>query len=89
MISRGCEGAQHLARAAVRVGAEAVGVGHLRAVDPDAVQADGARRQACGAGGEVVGEFLMRLGYLPGAHAEDCPVHRRITRLRPPWMRSR
>ena len=30
-----------------------------------------------------------RLGYLPGAHAEDCPVHRRITRLRPPWMRSR
>lgn len=40
-------------------------------------------------GGEVVGEFLMSLGYLPGAHAEDCPVHKRITRLRPPWMRSK
>ena len=36
-------------------------------------------------GGEVVGEFLMSLGYLPGAHAESCPVHRRIVRLGPPW----
>ncbi|HXV25502.1 MAG TPA: DNA-3-methyladenine glycosylase I [Alphaproteobacteria bacterium] len=37
-------------------------------------------------GGEVVGEFLMSIGYLPGAHAEDCPVHRRILELRPPWF---
>jgi DNA-3-methyladenine glycosylase I len=37
-------------------------------------------------GGEIVGEFLMSLGYLPGAHAPDCPVGRRIHRLRPPWM---
>ncbi len=37
-------------------------------------------------GGEIVGEFLMSLGYLPGAHAPDCPVGRRIQRLRPPWM---
>jgi DNA-3-methyladenine glycosylase I len=36
-------------------------------------------------GGEVVGEFLMSIGYLPGAHAEDCPVYKRILRLRPPW----
>ena len=36
-------------------------------------------------GGEVVGEFLMSIGYLPGAHAEDCPVHRRILKLDPPW----
>jgi DNA-3-methyladenine glycosylase I len=36
-------------------------------------------------GGEVVGEFLMSVGYLPGAHAEDCPVHRRIVKLGPPW----
>jgi len=36
-------------------------------------------------GGEIVGEFLMSLGYLPGAHVETCPVHRRILRLRPPW----
>jgi len=26
-------------------------------------------------GGEIVGEFLMSTGYLPGAHAEDCPVY--------------
>jgi DNA-3-methyladenine glycosylase I len=37
-------------------------------------------------GGEIVGEFLMSLGYLPGAHAEDCPVHARIRKLAPPWM---
>jgi len=37
-------------------------------------------------GGEVVKEFLMSLGYLPGAHAPDCPVHRRITREKPPWV---
>jgi DNA-3-methyladenine glycosylase I len=36
-------------------------------------------------GGEVVGEFLMSIGYLPGAHTEDCPVYRRILKLDPPW----
>src|SRR5215475_627363 len=36
-------------------------------------------------GGEIVGEFLMSLGYPPGAHAEDCTVARKIVRLRPPW----
>jgi DNA-3-methyladenine glycosylase I len=39
-------------------------------------------------GGEIVGEFLMSLGYLPGAHVEACPVHRRILRLDPPWRRA-
>lgn len=29
-------------------------------------------------GGEIVGEFLMSLGYLPGAHKPACPVCRRI-----------
>jgi DNA-3-methyladenine glycosylase I len=38
-------------------------------------------------GGEIVGEFLMSLGYLPGAHAPDCPVASRIATLSPPWMR--
>jgi len=38
-------------------------------------------------GGEIVGEFLMSLGYLPGAHAEDCPVHKRVLKARPPWLR--
>ena len=36
-------------------------------------------------GGEVVGEFLMSTGYLPGAHAPTCPVYKRILKLDPPW----
>ncbi|MCW0400802.1 DNA-3-methyladenine glycosylase I [Xanthomonas sacchari] len=39
-------------------------------------------------GGEITGEFLMSLGYLPGAHREDCPAFARIVQLDPPWMRS-
>src|SRR3546814_7131151 len=39
-------------------------------------------------GGEIVGEFLMSTGYLPGAHHEACPVHREIVKLSPPWMRG-
>ncbi|MBP6748318.1 MAG: DNA-3-methyladenine glycosylase I [Xanthomonadaceae bacterium] len=37
-------------------------------------------------GGEIVGEFLMSLGYLPGAHRADCPVQARIARLRPAYL---
>jgi len=40
-------------------------------------------------GGEIVGEFLLSLGYLPGAHAEDCPVFTRIAALKPPWQAAR
>jgi DNA-3-methyladenine glycosylase I len=36
-------------------------------------------------GGEIVGEFLMSTGYLPGAHSPDCPVYARIAALNPPW----
>src|SRR5712691_8145158 len=36
-------------------------------------------------GGLIVGEFLMSLGYLPGAHQPDCPVYPRILALAPPW----
>ncbi len=39
-------------------------------------------------GGLVVGEFLMSLGYLPGAHVPECPVHARILALAPPWARE-
>lgn len=39
-------------------------------------------------GGEIVGEFLMSTGYLPGAHELGCPVHGRIAGLAPPWMRK-
>ncbi len=39
-------------------------------------------------GGEIVGEFLMSSGYLPGAHEASCPVYARIAALDPPWMRG-
>ena len=39
-------------------------------------------------GGEITGEFLMSLGYLPGAHREDCPAFRRAAKQKPAWMRK-
>jgi DNA-3-methyladenine glycosylase I len=39
-------------------------------------------------GGEIVGEFLMSLGYLPGAHEPDCPVYAMIAALSPPWAQN-
>ncbi|MBF0306556.1 MAG: DNA-3-methyladenine glycosylase I [Alphaproteobacteria bacterium] len=39
-------------------------------------------------GGEVVGEFLTSIGYLPGAHRDDCPVAARIAALAPPWTKK-
>ena len=38
-------------------------------------------------GGEIVNEFLVSTGWLPGAHRPSCPVAARIARRRPPWMR--
>ena len=40
-------------------------------------------------GGQIVGEFLMSIGYLPGAHAPDCPVYARILEHSPPWASGR
>jgi DNA-3-methyladenine glycosylase I len=37
-------------------------------------------------GGEIVGEFLMSTGYLPGAHAESCPIFKRILKKHPAWL---
>lgn len=39
-------------------------------------------------GGEIVNEFLMSCGYLPGAHDETCPVGVHIKTLNPPWLQS-
>lgn len=39
-------------------------------------------------GGEIVGEFLMSSGYLPGAHRADCPVQARILACGPAWLRA-
>ena len=36
-------------------------------------------------GGEIVGEFLLSTGYLPGAHELECPAYARILKLNPPW----
>lgn len=37
-------------------------------------------------GGEITGEFLMSIGYLPCPHRPDCPVYAEIVKLGPPWM---
>lgn len=37
-------------------------------------------------GGEIVNEFLMSIGFLPGAHAESCKVHQEILRAKPMWI---
>ncbi|WP_071146966.1 DNA-3-methyladenine glycosylase I [Bacteroides ihuae] len=37
-------------------------------------------------GGEIVGEFLMSIGYLDGAHDSSCPVHQEILKSKPMWL---
>lgn len=39
-------------------------------------------------GGEIVNEFLMSIGYLPGAHTEDCAIHARILEANPLWLQE-
>ena len=39
-------------------------------------------------GGEITGEFLMSIGFLPGAHAPECPVYAEILRRRPMWAQA-
>jgi len=39
-------------------------------------------------GGEIVNEFLMSTGYLPGAHQIDCPIYKKVASLRPSWMQK-
>ncbi len=39
-------------------------------------------------GGEIVNEFLMSTGYLPGAHQPDCPMYKKVASLRPAWMKK-
>ena len=38
-------------------------------------------------GGEIVNEFLLSTGYLPGAHTADCPVYKKIIKSKPAWNR--
>jgi DNA-3-methyladenine glycosylase I len=36
-------------------------------------------------GGEIVNEFLMSTGYLPGAHTPDCKVYKKVMKEKPLW----
>lgn len=36
-------------------------------------------------GGEIVNEFLMSCGYLPGAHEHTCPIHKKVMKAKPMW----
>ena len=40
-------------------------------------------------GPEVVNEFLMSTGYLPGAHSDDCPVQKKVLKSNPPWLKAK
>lgn len=39
-------------------------------------------------GGEIVNEFLMSIGYLHGAHTEDCVIHKEIVKKKPMWSKK-
>ena len=36
-------------------------------------------------GGEIVNEFLLSTGYLPGAHEASCPIYPQVKSQNPPW----
>lgn len=40
-------------------------------------------------GSEIVNEFLISTGYLPGAHQKDCPVYQKAAAQKPAWMRKK
>lgn len=39
-------------------------------------------------GGEIVNEFLMSIGYLPGAHVNDCKIYQEILKKKPRWAQE-
>lgn len=39
-------------------------------------------------GGEIVNEFLVSSGYLPGAHVQSCPVYKKVIKQKPAWLTS-
>lgn len=38
-------------------------------------------------GGEIVNEFLLSTGYLPGAHTESCGIYKDVLKSGPPWSK--
>lgn len=39
-------------------------------------------------GGEIVNEFLMSSGYLPGAHHKNCPTYAQVLAQQPKWLNA-
>ncbi|MDR3476981.1 MAG: DNA-3-methyladenine glycosylase I [Gammaproteobacteria bacterium] len=39
-------------------------------------------------GGEIVNEFLMSIGFLPGAHDDQCPIYKKTLREKPMWAKK-
>jgi len=39
-------------------------------------------------GGEIVNEFLMSAGYLPGAHDTNCAIHKKVLKEKPMWLKQ-
>lgn len=38
-------------------------------------------------GGEIVNEFLMSIGYLPGAHSNKCSIYKKTLKAKPLWAK--
>lgn len=40
-------------------------------------------------GGEIVNEFLMSIGFLNGAHSENCAILEKINKEKPMWLEAK
>jgi len=40
-------------------------------------------------GGEIVNEFLMSSGYLPGAHIESCVIYKKVLKAKPAFKQEK
>ena len=40
-------------------------------------------------GGEIVNEFLMSIGHLPGAHSESCAIYKKALKSKPKWSKTK
>ncbi len=38
-------------------------------------------------GGEIVNEFLMSIGFLPGAHTQNCKIYTAVLNTKPMWAK--
>ncbi|MBS1744645.1 MAG: DNA-3-methyladenine glycosylase I [Bacteroidetes bacterium] len=39
-------------------------------------------------GGEIVSEFLLSTGYLPGAHDQSCAIYKKVVQAKPMWLKK-